>query len=186
VAKHKITREAAEAHDAEVREHVKRQQAAWEEKHTLMLALGHALPEGRLTPAARKQLQKRADKIVRSALIKLLKGEELDFEMRRLALRWLEQPEHGRGRPAKALQKLLVQQAVWDEYKKHLPKVRRIGGFTISTVRKQPLHKEILGKVGDCLGIGDERMKQLAPRGPDPIKVIDKAIERITSKPKRK
>jgi hypothetical protein len=79
----------------------------------------------------------------------------------------------------------LVQEAVWDEYKKHLPRVRRIGGFTISTVRK-PLHKEILGKVGDRLGIGDERMKQLAPRGHDPIKAIDKAIERITSKPKRK
>jgi lactam utilization protein B len=85
VAKHKITREAAEAHDAEVREHVKRQQAAWEEKYTLMLALGHALPEGRLTPTARKQLHKRADKIVRSALIKILNGEELDFEMRTLA-----------------------------------------------------------------------------------------------------
>jgi hypothetical protein len=29
-------------------------------------------------------------------------------------------------------------------------------------------------------------MKQLAPRGPDPIKEIDKAIARITGKAKRK
>lgn len=130
MAKHKITREAAEAHDAEVREHVKRQQAAWEEKYTLMLALGHALPEGRLTPTARKQLHKRADKIVRSALIKILNGEELDFEMRTLARHWLEQQERGRGRPLKgSIQKHLVQQAVWDEYRKH--------------PSKRPMHKQI-------------------------------------------
>lgn len=196
MAKDKITRKTAEAHDAEVREWLKSKAAADEDRYTVMLALGHAIPEKPLSRAARKQLQKRAAKIVRCALIKHLKGEELEFNMRGLALAWLEQQERGRGRPSKNIQGLVVQQAVWDEYKKREapdPKIQRkvdkIGkrtGLRITYVPKRPMHKQIAGIVGDRAGLGAERMRQLAPRGPDPVAEIDKAIERITKKPSRK
>lgn len=196
MAKDKITREEAEAHDAEVREWLKSQQAAYEDRYTIMLALGHALPEKRLSPAERKQLEKRAVKIVCSALIKHLKGEELEFNMRTLALAWLEQQGRGPGRPSKNIQGPVVQQAVRDEYKKHQtpnPKVQRVldeigkrTGLRITHVPKRRMHKQIIGDVGDRIGLGTERMKQLARRGPDPVAEIDKAIKRITKKPKRK
>jgi hypothetical protein len=196
VAKDKITREEAEAHDAEVREWLKSKAAADEDRYTVMLALGYALPERRLSPAARKQLQKRADKIIRSALIKHLKGDELEFNMRRLALAWLEQQGRGRGRPSKNIQAHEIRQAIWDEYRKHEapdPKVQRIldeigkrTGLRITPVPKRPMHKQIIGDVGDRIGLGTERMKQLVPRGPDPVAEIDKAIGRITKKPRRK
>ena len=186
----------AELHDAEIRESLKSKAADDEDKCTVMLALGYVLPEKPLSPAVRKQLDNRAAKIVCSALVKHLKGEELEFEMRRLALAWLEQQGRGRGRPSKSIQGFAVQQAVWDEYKKHQapdPKIQRalddIGkstGFRITHVPKRPMHKQIIGDVGDRIGLGTERMKQLAPRGPDASAEINEAIQRITGKPKRK
>src|SRR5262249_41413688 len=151
---------------------LKSQEAAWEEKHALMFALEYALPEMPLTPAARKQLQKRADEVARSTAIKSLKGEELNFEMQCLARDWLEKQARGRGRRLKGLiQKFLVQEAVRNKYQKHLtpnPKIQRaldeiskLTGLRITHAPKRPMHKQILGTVGDRLGIGVERMKQL-------------------------
>lgn len=164
----------AERHDAEIRAWIKSQETAWEaarkDYSTIAVSLGYELPEKRLTPREKNHLKKRADKIIRAELLKLLKGQEISADMRAFAKIWLLQEERGRGRPANKIKKGLIIQAVSDEERKY---------FGL----RRPKHKQILGAVGDTVGLGMDRMKQLAP---DPVTAINRAVKRLARKRKRK
>jgi hypothetical protein len=157
---------------------------------TVAVSLGHALPETSLTSREKKELKKRADKIVLAELIKIVEGRDVDLNMRQLAWIWLRQQQRGRGRPGnKVVQKGLIIEAVSQEYKKHfnsgaqklLDEISEHTGLRISL--RAPMRKLILGAVGDRVGLGMERMKQLAPSG---ISEFNKAVKRVGRKRRRK
>jgi hypothetical protein len=186
----KNERRAAEAHDAAIRKLLKSRESAWQDKLTVLIALGGALPENPLTSAEKKQIKKRADKIVNDALLKLIDGEDVDPEMRSLLRASVQQRERGPGRPK--IQKGPIIEAVRQEYRKHFDQPRRIkqilgeiGDLTGLRIRStyRPMHKQILGAVGDRVGLEIERMKQL---GPSRISEFNKAVKRVSRKRRRK
>jgi hypothetical protein len=165
-----VDKSEAERHDAEVREWLKSQEASQEarlrDRLTVAVSLGYALPETRLKSQEKKDLKKRADKIVLAELIKIVEGRDVDLGMRQLARVWLLQQQRGRGRPGnKVMQRGLIIEAVCNERMKHAGSRR--------------IHKQILGAVGGRVGLGMERMKQLAPDG---ISEFNKAVKRAARK----
>jgi hypothetical protein len=197
VSKKDAERKAAEAHDAAIRKLLESQEAEWEaarrDHDTVAVSLGYALPERRLSARVKKELKKRADKIICAELLKLVEGKDIAPDMRSLARIWLLQYGRGRGRPNnKVIQQLLIIQAVEEEYRKQhslnsqeqeaqriLNDIGEIAGQRITLHKRRPLHKVVVGKVADRAGLGMERMKQLAP---SPEHKINKIVRRLARK----
>ena len=108
----------------------------------------------------------------------------------------IKQRERGRGRPSNIVKKALIVDAVGQEYRKAYavdPKVKAIlnqiekeSGFRITPVPRIS-HKAILGLVGDRVGLGMERMKQLAPSGADRFrKAVKRAAKELARKDRAK
>jgi hypothetical protein len=185
-----VDKSEAERHDAEVRERLKSQEARSHDWLTVAVSLGYALPETGLTSREKKELKRRADKIILAELIKIAEGRDVDLGMRQLAWIWLRQQQRGRGRPGnKVIQKGLIIEAVSQKYREHfnskaqklLDEIGKHTGRRISL--GAPMHKQILGAVGDRVGLGMERMKQLAPSG---ISEFNKAVKRVARRRRRK
>jgi hypothetical protein len=194
------TRAQAVAEDAAARKWAAAQDAMWEatrkDRLPLRLALGLELPERRPTAAEKRHVERLADKVINRELRRLLDGEQVDTEMKGLLHEWIKQRERGRGRPSGIVKRMLVVDAVSLEYRKAravdpkekaiLSQIEKETGLRI-TPAPRISHKAILGRVGDRVGLGMERMKQLAPSGNDAFrKAVKKAARELARQDKAK